>query len=101
MTARLRIDEAGRVAIPESLREELRLEPGDTLELESTGEAITLRPVRAAGSFQRELGVWVLRTGEPMAGSATDEVLQDEQERRDARIGMASLERRLPYENRL
>jgi AbrB family looped-hinge helix DNA binding protein len=41
----LTIDKAGRVVIPKALREELRLEPGDSLEMETSGESITLRPV--------------------------------------------------------
>jgi AbrB family looped-hinge helix DNA binding protein len=43
MNARLILDEQGRVALPKPLREELDLQPGDSLELESTGESITLR----------------------------------------------------------
>jgi AbrB family looped-hinge helix DNA binding protein len=49
MNSRLTIDRAGRVVIPKTLREELRLEPGDSLEMESIGERITLRPVRGTG----------------------------------------------------
>jgi len=41
MSGRLVIDKAGRVVIPKTLREHLRLEPGDSLELESVGEQIT------------------------------------------------------------
>ena len=59
MTAHLTSDKAGRVVIPKSLREELRLEPGDSLEMETTGESITLRPVRGNGQLRKEQGVWV------------------------------------------
>jgi AbrB family looped-hinge helix DNA binding protein len=45
MNNRLTIDKAGRVVIPKPLREELHLEPGDCLEMETAGEQITLRPV--------------------------------------------------------
>jgi len=38
------LDKAGRVVIPKTLRDELHLEPGDTLELEAEGERVTLRP---------------------------------------------------------
>ena len=34
MNTRLIIDKAGRVVIPKPLREELNLEPGDSLEVE-------------------------------------------------------------------
>jgi AbrB family looped-hinge helix DNA binding protein len=50
MNVRLTIDKAGRVVIPKSLREELHLEPGDALEMESAGEQITLRPIRVTSS---------------------------------------------------
>src|ERR1700678_1099102 len=43
MATHLTMDKAGCVVIPESLREQLRLEPGDSLEMETAGEAITLR----------------------------------------------------------
>jgi len=49
MKTRLTIDKAGRVVIPKPLREELHLEPGDSLEMESAGEQITWRPVRGTG----------------------------------------------------
>ena len=83
MHTRLTIDKAGRIVIPKPLREELRLEPGDDLELESAGEEITLRPVRGTGPLTKEQGVWVFRTGQPMPASATDEMLQQIREERD------------------
>lgn len=83
MNARLTIDKAGRVVIPKSLREQLSLEPGDALEMESTGEHITLRPVRGTGPLTREQGVWVFRTGSPMPASATDDVLRQIRAERD------------------
>lgn len=75
MTTRLVIDEAGRVVLPKPLREQLRLEPGDTLEMESTGERITLRPVRGTAPLTKEHGVWVFHSGEPLPASATDDML--------------------------
>lgn len=83
MNTRLVIDKAGRVVIPKTLREELNLEPGDTLEMESVGEQITLRPVRGTGPLTKEFGVWVFRSGAPLTASATDEMLQSIREERD------------------
>ena len=83
MSNRLVIDKAGRVVIPKLLREELHLEPGDALEMESAGEQITLRPVRGTGPLTKEYGVWVFYTGQPLAASATDKVLQQMREERD------------------
>jgi len=71
MTTRLTLDQAGRVLIPKNLRQELRLGPGDTLELESEGDEITLRPVRPKALLKKEHGIWVYQ-GEPCEASITD-----------------------------
>ncbi|HEV3037770.1 MAG TPA: AbrB/MazE/SpoVT family DNA-binding domain-containing protein [Candidatus Angelobacter sp.] len=83
MNARTIIDEAGRVTIPESLREELHLQPGDAIDMESGSEQITLRPIRGSGSMRKKQGVWVLHTGDPLSASAADEILQQIREERD------------------
>lgn len=83
MSNRLIIDKAGRVVIPKPLRDELHLEPGDALEIETEGEEITLRPVRGIGPLTKEHGVWVVHTGHPLPASATDEMLQQIREERD------------------
>ena len=83
MNVRITMDKAGRVVIPKPLREELHLEPGDALEMESVGEQITLRPVRGTGPLTKEHGVWVFHTGQPLPASSTDEMLQRIREERD------------------
>ncbi len=83
MNTRLTIDKAGRIVIPKPLREKLHLEPGDSLEMESSGDEITLRPVRGTGPLTKELGVWVFRTGQPLLASTTDAVLQQLSDERD------------------
>ena len=85
MVTKTTVDQAGRVVIPKPLREELHLEPGDALCLESNGEQITLRPVRGAFPLQKERGVWVFRTGRPLPASVTDEHLRRLREERDQR----------------
>ena len=90
MSTRLVIDKAGRVVIPKPLREELHLEPGDSLEMESAGEQIILRPVRGTGPLTKEHGVWVFHSDEPLSASATDDMLQRIREERD----MANLGKR-------
>jgi AbrB family looped-hinge helix DNA binding protein len=69
--------------IPKWVREELRLEPGDSLEMENVGEAITLRPVRGTGPLVKEHGVWVFHAGQPLPASATDDLLHQVREERD------------------
>ena len=59
MTTKIALDRAGRVLIPKSLREELRLAVGDALQLQSEGDEITLRPVRPEALLKKEQGVWV------------------------------------------
>lgn len=83
MNTRLIIDKAGRVVIPKPVRDELHLEPGDALEMESAGEEITLRPVRGTGPLVKEHGVWVFHAGQPLPASATDEMLHQIREERD------------------
>ena len=83
MNARTTIDKAGRVVIPKPLREALNLEAGDSLELESSGDQITLRPVRGTGPLQQEHGIWVFRTGEPLDRNIADEALERARRDRD------------------
>jgi len=83
MATQLTIDKAGRVVIPKSLRDELHLAAGDALEMECSGEEITLRPVRGTGPLTKEHGVWVFRSGEPLPAPATDEMLRQIRKERD------------------
>lgn len=83
MNVRLTIDKAGRVVIPKPLRKELHLEPGDSLEMESAGEQITLRPVRGTGPLSKERGVWVFHSGQTLPAAATDDMLEQIRQERD------------------
>jgi AbrB family looped-hinge helix DNA binding protein len=69
--------------IPKTLRDELDLTPGDTLELNSAGEEITLRPVRGTAPLTKEKGVWVFRTGESLSPAVADSVLGQIRDDRD------------------
>ena len=82
MNTTVTLDKAGRVVIPKPLRDELRLEPGDTLELESEGERVMLRPVRSATPLRKERGVWVFRTGQKLTAAITDKALNEIREGR-------------------
>ena len=63
MAITVTIDKAGRVVIPKEIRDELGLEAGETLLLESEGDRATLRPVRGGSPLQKEASVWVFRGG--------------------------------------
>jgi AbrB family looped-hinge helix DNA binding protein len=77
------LDKAGRIVIPKTLRDELRLAPGDTLALESDGERMTLRPVRSASALRKEQGIWVFRSGRKLSAEETDQVLENLRQERD------------------
>ncbi len=83
MNGKVTLDQAGRVVLPKKLRDELRLSPGDTLDLSVQGEEVTLRPCRSSSPLQKKQGVWVFRTGEPMTGDETAEALRNIREQRD------------------
>jgi AbrB family looped-hinge helix DNA binding protein len=83
MTTKLTLDKAGRVVLPKPLRDELELSAGDTLELESRGEQITLRPVRGSTPLRKERGIWVYRSGRPLTAATTDQTLRQIREDRD------------------
>jgi AbrB family looped-hinge helix DNA binding protein len=83
MRGSVTLDRAGRVVLPKTLREELHLSPGDTLDLTVEGESVTLRPRRIATPLQKERGVWVLRTGKSLAAAETEEKLRRLREKRD------------------
>jgi AbrB family looped-hinge helix DNA binding protein len=72
-----------RVVIPKPLREELHLEPADTIEMESDSEQITLRPVRGTGPLMKKHGVCFFETRQPLPASATDEMLREVRDDRD------------------
>ncbi len=91
MTSRLILDKAGRIVLPKPLRDELRLEAGDTLEVESSGDEITLRPTRGNAQLRKKHGIWVYRSGEPLSQETVDKTVQEvRQEREDQILGKRS-----------
>lgn len=84
MASELTIDAAGRVTLPKALRQQLQLEPGDTLRLETEGDQITLQPVRAAAPIRKEDGIWVYRSGQNAAVSIR-KLIDEAREERDLR----------------
>jgi AbrB family looped-hinge helix DNA binding protein len=83
MNTTVTIDKAGRVVIPKEIRDELRLEAGDTLMLEFEGERVTLRPVRGGTPLQKERGVWVFHGGKGLSLDEANQLVRDAREQRD------------------
>ncbi len=79
------IDKAGRVVIPKQVRDELGLEPGDTLVFTSEGESVTLRPLHANAPLQKERGVWVFRGGKPLSLDEANRIVREAREQRERR----------------
>ena len=77
MNSKVTIDRAGRVVLPKTLRDQMNLSPGDTLDLTVKGDEVTLRPRRGATPLQKERGVWVFRTGKPLTADETEETLRN------------------------
>ena len=92
MITKLTIDKAGRIVLPKPVRDQLRLLAGDALLLDSSGEKITLRPVRKNAPLRKKRGVWVYSTGEPLAASIVD---ADAEQIRSERAGRTGIARKL------
>jgi AbrB family looped-hinge helix DNA binding protein len=80
---RVTLDKAGRVVIPKSVRDELHLEAGDTLEHLLQGESLTLRPLLATTRLRKKQGILVFGGTEPMTAEETDAVFRSVREQRD------------------
>lgn len=77
METTITVDKAGRMVLPKKVRDELRLEPGDSLDLISGGGQVILRPSRSATRLRKSQGVWILSAGTPILAAETDRVLED------------------------
>lgn len=83
MNTTLTIDKAGRVVIPKELRDSMNLSAGDELTLESTGDRLTLQPVRSLSPLHKERGIWVYHGGGTLEAKTTDSALQQLRQQRD------------------
>jgi len=79
------LDKAGRLVLPKPLRDALQLVPGDTFEIAVEGETVTMRPRRHAPPLEKERGVWVFRTGEPLTTEQARDVVHGIREHRARR----------------
>ena len=83
MASKVTIDQAGRVVLPKKLREDLRLTPGDTLDVSVQGNAITLRPRHHSSPMHKKDGIWVFTSGKPLSQEESDEALRKARADRD------------------
>ncbi len=82
MNATLTIDKAGRVVLPKPVRDRLRIAPGDSFELETADDRITLLPVRAAAGMRKKHGIWVLNINDPVPDDLVNATLRQVREER-------------------
>ena len=87
MNARITLDKAGRVVLPKSVRDALRVGPGDSLDIEGDNDRIVLSPVRVRPGLQKEHGVWVYRCGNPSNLSIPDLIDQQRGRRNRSLLG--------------
>jgi AbrB family looped-hinge helix DNA binding protein len=86
MNTTVTLDKAGRVVIPKTLRDELRLAPGDSLTLEAEGDHLMLRPVRSSSPLRKKRGIWVFHGGRKISAAETDRVLDGLRKERDGKL---------------
>ena len=81
MSTTIPIDKAGRLVLPKSIRDDLRIGPGDVLKVETEEDRIILSLVRVPPGLQKEQGVWVYRSG-AQAGASIPDLIQEQRDRR-------------------
>jgi AbrB family looped-hinge helix DNA binding protein len=86
MTTTVTLDKAGRVVIPKTLRDELRLAPGDSLTLQSDGDLLLLRPVRSSSPLRKKRGIWVFHGDRKISAAETDRALESVRQERDREL---------------
>lgn len=86
MNGTLTLDRAGRIVLPKAIREELQLSPGDSLEIESSDDAIVLRPARGNGHMKKEQGIWVFHSGQPISAETVNRTIRRVRREREKKI---------------
>lgn len=82
MAKRITLDKAGRIVIPKPIPDALQLASGDAMEVDATDDGISLRPVRTPPLLVKEEGIWVYRTGSPLADMSLSDLIDQEREER-------------------
>jgi AbrB family looped-hinge helix DNA binding protein len=76
---KIKVDRSGRVRLPKQILDSLRLAPGSSLEIDSDGGVVRLRPVADKSVLAEHSGVWVF------AGVAQEDVSEAVKKLRKAR----------------
>jgi AbrB family looped-hinge helix DNA binding protein len=78
------IDQAGRIVLPKDVREELAIQPGDTLKVSIHGSSVTLTPNHAAVGLVRKGKALVFSSagGDTLSQQTVNRVLDDTRDER-------------------
>ena|SRR5688572_14916804 len=78
------IDGAGRVVLPKNVRDDLAIEPGDTLAVSVRGNEITLRPNKVKAGFIRRGKALIFSSGgkELLDRETVDRIIAEERDKR-------------------
>lgn len=82
MQTEITIDRAGRIVIPKSLRDGLRIAPGDTLEVEQVDDHLVLKPVRPDTPMVNKRGIWIYMPENTLPENAILEAIDEMREER-------------------
>ena len=81
------IDQAGRIVLPKSVRQELAVKPGDTFKVSIEGVAVTLTPNKERTGFVRKGKALVFATAgnETLSEETVHEILESGRAEHDSR----------------
>lgn len=83
----VRIDSAGRIVVPKKVRERLGLKKDSELQLEESGEGITLKPVRQESALVLDKHGHLVFTGRLAGNVDWDHLVEADREARIREIG--------------
>ena len=89
------IDRAGRIVIPQGIRRELAIEPGDSLKVSIHGASVALTPIKETTGFIRKGKALVFASagGDIMSQETVSRLLDESREERHG-AGSAGLVKR-------
>lgn len=82
----VKVDQAGRIVIPKSLRDRFGLRKDSELEIKESKEGIVLKPAEESGLCRDENG-WLVFRGRPTRPIDWDKLIEEDREERMREIG--------------